>query len=249
MYFVKGMPESILAGCYSFVGVDGSLIPLEDDQRSLVLSQSRRMAASGLRCLAMAFGASLDHLTFAGIIGLEDPPRDGVVESVQKLRAGGVCVLMVTGDAKETALAVARRCGIIGPSDGCIMPLPSTTSSNRLPLAKSRSDDSLDTSSAPTTVDFNIEDIEFGASVSLSGADMDSIPVKNLADSITDIKVFYRVAPRHKLAIVRAFQTQRDIVAMTGDGVNDSTALKGANMVLPWGRREQMLRKKQQMLF
>jgi Ca2+-transporting ATPase len=236
MYFLKGMPESILAECYSYVGVDGSLMPLHDDQKYLVLSQSRRMAASGLRCLAMAYGVSLDHLTFAGIVGLEDPPRNGVAESVRKLRTGGVRVLMVTGDAKETALAIARRCGIVGPADGYTMALSSTTNKSRHPLPESRSNTSLDTFSGPITCDFNMEDVELGAAVSLSGADLDSIPVQNLADSIADIKVFYRVAPRHKLAIVRAFQKNGDIVAMTGDGVNDATALKGADIGIAMGK-------------
>lgn len=62
----------------------------------------------------MAYGPALDNLAFAGIIGLEDPPREGVVESVNQLKGGGVKVIMVTGDSKETAIAIARRCGILG---------------------------------------------------------------------------------------------------------------------------------------
>jgi len=70
-----------------------------------------------------------------------------------------------------------------------------------------------------------IDDIDYG-SLALSGSQLDAIGANNMADSIMGVKVFYRVAPRHKLALVRAFQKRGEVVAMTGDGVNDATALK-----------------------
>jgi Ca2+-transporting ATPase len=223
MYFVKGMPEGILGECKSHVAPDGSAVPLTDELKTQVLSQSRRMAASGLRVLAMAYGASPERMTFAGVIGMEDPPRDGVAESVWQLRRGGVKVMMVTGDSKETALAIARRCGILGNTD---------ESDENLGMSLHSFGDSDGTSD-----DFGFSDVEFGASVALSGAELDDIPPHNLAESIIGVRVFYRVAPRHKLAIVRALQAHGDIVAMTGDGVNDATALKGADIGVAMGRK------------
>lgn len=104
LFFAKGMPEKILGECTTFVRPDGSAGELTEDCKSRVLKQSRRMGASGLRVLAMAYGTSIESLTFAGICGMEDPPRDGVAECVRELRRGGVKVVMVTGDSKETAL-------------------------------------------------------------------------------------------------------------------------------------------------
>ena len=216
LYFVKGMPEKVLGECLTYVIADGSSDILVEDDRTKVLSQARRMAAGGLRVLALAYGHALGHLTFAGLVGMEDPPRRGVADSVRQLRRGGVKVFMVTGDSKETALAIAGRCGILG-SDGAVAGL----------------DDLLLTPNVSCS-SFS-DDLESGVSEALSGAELDAIPPQNLADSIIGVRVFYRVVPRHKLAIVRALQEHGDIVAMTGDGVNDATALKGADIGVAMG--------------
>jgi P-type Ca2+ transporter type 2C len=81
------------------------------------------MAATGLRVIAVAYGPTLDQLTFAGLIGMEEAPREGVADCVLKVRWGGVKVMMVTGDSKETAVAIAHRCGILRD----ISPQPTTS--------------------------------------------------------------------------------------------------------------------------
>ena len=212
LYFVKGMPEKILGECQTYTGPDGNPLELSEDDRVHVLQQSRRMAASGLRVLALAYGRALGSLVFAGLFAMEDPPRHGVQDSVHQLRRGGVKVMMVTGDSKETALAIAHKCGILG---------------------KVGLDDLLIDGAPGTRM---MDDLELGSSEALSGEQLDAIPPESLADSIAGVKVFYRVVPRHKLAIVRALQSRGDIVAMTGDGVNDATALKGADIGIAMGK-------------
>uniref|UniRef100_A0A7S4JGV8 P-type sodium-transporting ATPase4 n=1 Tax=Odontella aurita TaxID=265563 RepID=A0A7S4JGV8_9STRA len=236
LYFVKGMPESVLSDCSTHTAPDGSALPLTDLGRARALTQSRRMAASGLRVLAVAYGPSPDDMTFAGVVGMEDPPREGVVESVAKLRRGGVSVLMVTGDSKETALAIARRCGIVGNAGDAVEDARASAArggggddggggAGEAELARLRP-----ASHNP------LDDLEYGAGLALSGAELDAIPAPNLADAILGVRVFYRVAPRHKLALVRALQSRGDIVAMTGDGVNDATALKAADIGVAMGK-------------
>ena len=233
LYFVKGMPESILGECVTHTAADGSSVPLTEMGKARAIAQSRRMAACGLRVLAMAYGPSLDTLTFAGVIGLEDPPREGVVESVAHLEKGGVKVLMVTGDSKETAVAIAKRCGILGGPPATTIgsnigePSMATIPKRSGSFDESSGDESgyLDLDVYSHMSDSSVDDVEYGQHA-LSGAQLDAIGQHNLPDSIVGVKVFYRVAPRHKLALVRALQKRGEIVAMTGDGVNDATALK-----------------------
>ena len=123
---------------------------------------------------------------------------------------------MVTGDSKETAIAIARRCGILGSStsapnlNGYIDP---AIGQGRCSFDSS-GDERLDLDAYS---DIPLDE-EYGQ-FALSGRQIDSIGQQNLADSIAGVKVFYRVAPRHKLALVRALQKRGEIVAMTGKRV------------------------------
>ena len=183
LFFAKGMPEKILGECTTYTCADGTAGDLTEEFKAQVLRQSRSMGASGLRVLAMAYGSSIESLTFAGICGMEDPPREGVADCVRELRRGGVKVMMVTGDSKETALAIARRCGILGseheeaPVSGGLTDLLLTPSHDLSPHNA-------------------FDDLEFGGSVAMSGAELDCIPVHELANSLSGVRVFYRVIPR-----------------------------------------------------
>ena len=225
LYFVKGMPEAVISECSSFTAADGSATKLSHEGKEIALTQSRRMAANGLRVLAMAYGPTMNDLTFAGLIGMEDPPREGIVEAVTQLRGSGINVLMLTGDSKETAIAIAKRCTIIDSVNERHSELKST-------------DSYVDNSGIKNNhfLKSQVDDIEFGSCFALSGEELDKIPPQNLAESIRGVRVFYRVAPRHKLALVRALQSQNEIVAMTGDGVNDATALKAADIGIAMGK-------------
>lgn len=181
------MPEKILGECTTYITADGSSAPLTEEGKGQALRQSRSMAAGGLRVLAMAFGPSIEELVFAGLVGMEDPPREGVAECVRELRRGGVKVMMVTGDSKETALAIARRCGILG-------------SEHEKPPASEGLGDLLLTPShdlVHSSSDGALQDLELGASVAMSGAELDSIPPHNLASALSGVKVFYRLVPRY----------------------------------------------------
>jgi len=172
------------------------------------------------------------------------------VESVTHLEKGGIRVIMVTGDSKETALAIAKRCGILGGGGASATAAVSSNNLATIPTYISKvssaedssEDEYLDLDAASSGVyddlsSSSINDIESsGVQYALSGAQLDAIGDRNLADSIVGVKVFYRVAPRHKLALVRALQQKGEVVAMTGDGVNDATALKAADIGIAMGK-------------
>lgn len=126
-----------MSGCRSYnTSNDGTAEVLTEDDKTFILSTARRMAGCGLRVLAMAYGPTMttgnavttagccsfterkkendNNLIFAGLVGMEDPPRKGKVRAIRQMRRGGIKVVMLTGDSKETAIAIAKRCSVLG---------------------------------------------------------------------------------------------------------------------------------------
>ncbi|XP_074645561.1 calcium-transporting ATPase type 2C member 1-like [Tubulanus polymorphus] len=111
IYFVKGAVERVIAQCQSYSS-QGQSIPLTEQHRSAIYYDSQYLGKMGLRVLALAYGPSPQDLSFAGMVGMMDPPRPGVRESIEILQTSGVQIKMLTGDAEDTAKAIAARLGI-----------------------------------------------------------------------------------------------------------------------------------------
>ena len=197
--YVKGAPRETLALCET-IRWGNATLALTDEIRGAVLAQHDRLAAEGLRMLAVATRnlplgtesatATVEReLTLLGIVGLWDPPRAEVESAVAACRTGGIRVIMVTGDYGLTAAAIARQI--------------------QLPVVKIVTGDEVERM-APSAL---------GALVREPGV------------------LFARTSPAHKLAIVTALKAEGEVVAVTGDGVNDAPALKAAAIGVAMGRR------------
>ncbi|KAG9294975.1 hypothetical protein G9A89_017769 [Geosiphon pyriformis] len=222
--YIKGAPERILKLCSSVLE-NNTAIPLNDNHKEKYNEKYEFMASKGHRVLAFAQlllprsqypenyvfkkedkNYPLDGFCFVGLVSLEDPPKHGVREAIGRCRTAGIRVMMVTGDHPLTAEAIGRKINLM-------------LSDTRELVAKhtGRSIDS-------------IQDDEYNAIVihgeqidSLSDQDWDNIFSKNEI-------IFARTSPRHKLEIVKRAQSMGHIVGVTGDGVNDSPALKKADL-------------------
>ncbi len=188
---MKGAPEAVLARCN-----DGP------ERLQHLAAQAQAWGTQGLRVIAVArqyaaAGAALPEHGYEaiGLIAFADPLRDDVAPALQACRSAGVRVVMITGDAPATALAIARQAGLLPPGGG---------------------DD---------------------AGSVFTGAQLDALNQAQLEAAIGRIAVFARVTPMQKLRIVQALQRRGEVVAMTGDGVNDGPALRAADVGVAMGQR------------
>lgn len=194
---VKGAVDVIMGRTASIqCGDEVRAITPEDIEK--IEAQNQSFSREGLRVLGFAYKAvsaeeelSLEdenNLTFLGLIAMMDPPREESMAAVAECKRAGIRPIMITGDHKVTAAAIAKRIGILeDESEAC------------------------------------------------EGAVVDSMSDEELKNFVEGISVYARVSPEHKIRIVRAWQEKGNIVAMTGDGVNDAPALKQADIGVAMG--------------
>lgn len=199
--FVKGAPETVL-GLVSSMRFQGKVQGISQDEQKVLLERFEKMAKQGLRIIAVAvdeepFVGAHDKptrylpkkLTLLGIFGIGDPLRPETIGAIEKTRAAGMKVLMITGDHKATAESIGRKIGLV------------------------------------TNVDQVIE-----------AKDLRLLSQKDLGERLRDVTVIARAVPLDKLHIVDALKARGEIVAMTGDGVNDAPSLKTANIGIAMGK-------------
>ncbi|HWR30150.1 MAG TPA: cation-translocating P-type ATPase [Negativicutes bacterium] len=197
--FVKGAPDILLSRCKQICS-QAKISELDDAERAIIATANSSMAKQALRVLAVGYRdfpsvpAKLEpaeieqDLIFVGLLGMIDPPRAEVRDAVNICNQAGIRAIMITGDYRDTALAVAMKLGIAQ-----------------------------------------------GENQVVTGQELNAMSKEELCLVVRKASVFARVSPEHKVAIVEALQCNREIVAMTGDGVNDAPALKKADIGVAMG--------------
>lgn len=192
--YTKGAPDVVLKHCDRIRQGDREL-PLTAQHRRRAAEIIGQMNALALRTLAVAERTGTEsleeeHLTFLGLVGMQDPARPEAGEAVETFRRAGVSTVMITGDHVDTAVAIARQLGIAHDRGQC-----------------------------------------------MTGEELHRLEADpgELGKRLRTVRVFARVSPAQKVQIVRGFQTNGEIVAMTGDGVNDAPSLKAADIGVAMG--------------
>ncbi len=194
LVYTKGGVDELLARCNSYI-VDGNIKQDLEEYKNVISRKNEEMAKEALRVLAFGY-KELDHipskeeikyiekdLIYVGMVGMIDPPRQEAKLAVEKCKKAGIKTVMITGDHKITAIAIAKKLGILENEDEAI-----------------------------------------------TGSELEKMSQEDLEKNVRKYSVYARVSPEHKVRIVKAWQKNGEIVAMTGDGVNDSPALKTADI-------------------
>ena len=198
--YTKGGVDELLKICNSYL-FKGEVKTNIDEYANWIRENNEDMAKDALRVLAFAY-KEIDHkpskeemktiesgLTFIGMVGMIDPPREEAKKAVEKCKHAGIKTVMITGDHKITAVAIAKKLGILENENEA-----------------------------------------------LTGLELDKISDEQLTKDIRKYSVYARVSPEHKVRIVKAWQANGEVVAMTGDGVNDSPALKTSDIGCAMGK-------------
>ena len=192
--YTKGGVDELLNRCNSYL-LNGETKQDLENYSKIIRKNNEEMAKAALRVLACAY-KEIDHkptkeemeniesnLIFVGMVGMIDPPREEAKKAVEKCKTAGIKTVMITGDHKITATAIAKKLGILENEDEAI-----------------------------------------------TGLDLEKMSDEELEKNVRHYSVYARVSPEHKVRIVKAWQKNGEIVAMTGDGVNDSPALKTSDI-------------------
>ena len=198
--YTKGGVDELLKCCNSFL-YKGEVRTSINNYAKWIRENNEKMAKEALRVLAFAY-KELDHmpsktemktiendLIFIGMVGMIDPPRIEAKKAVEKCKKAGIKTVMITGDHKITAVAIAKKLGILKDE-----------------------------------------------SEALTGTELEKMTDEELTKNVRKYSVYARVSPEHKVRIVKAWQANGEVVAMTGDGVNDSPALKTADIGCAMGK-------------
>jgi len=196
--YIKGAPEIILSKS-KYIRINNKNINLDEQRHSLLISKYEELASKGYRILAVAtkninkaddfkIDNEIKDLIFTGFVFLEDPIREEVKNAIQTCYKAGMKPIIITGDHRLTAKAVASQLG------------------------------------------FKVEDKNI-----LEGKELEKMSEKEFAKILKNIQIYARVEPKHKLRIIKAWQKRGEVIAMTGDGINDAPALKQADIGVALG--------------
>jgi Ca2+-transporting ATPase len=199
--YMKGAPEVVLERC-SKIFIDGKVQPFSRETLAKHLKVTEDMALQALRNLGFAYkelpneagklDEELEHdFVFVGIMGMIDPPRPEVKDAIGICKSAGIRVVMITGDHKLTAVAVAKGLNLLGEKE------------------------------------------EEGKV--LTGAELEEMTDDQLAVVVEKVVIYARVSPEHKMRIIKAWKKKNEVVAMTGDGINDAPALKISDIGIAMG--------------